>query len=147
MKRQEKYPDTKWFHYHNENPKNRVTTGDCTYRAIAKATGVDWRSTLKRMTLYACESGYCPNDKLGINGYLKSNGWVMCKQPKNPDGTRMTGKEFCEHLKKIKCIGNVIVHIGSKHLTCFVKEDNNYRVYDTWDCTKWRVGNYWIKVK
>lgn len=32
MKRQDKFPDTTTFHYHNANPHNRIT-GDCVTRA------------------------------------------------------------------------------------------------------------------
>lgn len=36
MKRQEKYPETRTFHFHNANPKNRIT-GDCVTRALCTA--------------------------------------------------------------------------------------------------------------
>ena len=65
MTRQEKYPDTATFHFHNENPKNRIT-GDCTFRAIATATGKSWEEVVTEMAQLSCETGYAINDKKGI---------------------------------------------------------------------------------
>ena len=40
MRRQDKYPETKWFIYDNVNPKNKITS-DCVIRAITKAFEIE----------------------------------------------------------------------------------------------------------
>ena len=34
MKRQDKYPETETFHFHNANPKGRLLAADCVARAV-----------------------------------------------------------------------------------------------------------------
>lgn len=153
MRRPDKYPDTEYFHYHNENPKNRIT-GDCAFRAIAKGLEQDYRTTVMEMAQMMCETGYALNDKKGEDKYLKSKGWGKHYQPKKPDGTKYTGKEFCRLLEqysnprfgKNTLRGNVIAHIGGHHIVVFVREENRkYRCYDIWDCTEGCIGNFWVK--
>ena len=35
MKRQDKYPETETFHFHNANPKGRLLAADCVARAVS----------------------------------------------------------------------------------------------------------------
>lgn len=134
-KRVEKYPETPTFHYHNENPKNRIT-GDCTFRAIARATGKSWTEVVMEMAEMSCKTGYAINDKKGIERYLKSIGWIKMSQPRKSDWTKYTGKEFCKVFK-----GTCIAKIGGHHVTCII----DGKVNDIWDCTDKCIGNYWVK--
>ena len=155
MKRQEKYQDTKTFHYHNANPKNRIT-GDCTFRAVSTALEQPWEQTVMEMAELSCKTGYAINDKKGIERYLKSKGWVMQKQPKKPNGTKYTGKEFCELIQHWvwddEVLGcewkdgviiehNIIANVGGHHIVAII----DGVIYDTWNSGGGCVGNYWTK--
>lgn len=135
MRRQDKYPDTDTFHYHNENPKGRIT-GDCSYRAIATATGIDYNEVVKGLAEIHCKTGYEPTEGKGLDAYAKSIGWVKNPQPRKADGTKYTGAEFCKIFKGI-CFAN----IGGHHMVCI----KDHKVWDIWDSTDGCIGNYWTK--
>ena len=147
MNRQEKYPTTETFVYHNENPKGRIT-GDCTFRAIATATGKPWEEVVMEMAKMSCETGYAINDKKGIERYLKSLGWWKHKQPRKDNGKKFTGKEFCKWLNKTANVNAVIANIGGHHIVCIKRGgeyNKDFKVNDIWDSTGKCVGNYWTK--
>lgn len=48
MTRQQKYPDTNTFHFHNANPKGRITT-DCVIRAICVATELPYNQVVMEL--------------------------------------------------------------------------------------------------
>lgn len=134
MKRADKYPDTKTFHFHNENPKGRIT-GDCTFRAIARATGKSWKEVVMEMAEMSIKTGYAVNDKKGIEAYMKSIGWIKMSQPRKSDNTKYTGAEFCKIIEQ-----NAVCMIGGHHVTCII----DGKINDIWDCTKKCIGNYWV---
>lgn len=134
MKRADKYPDTAVFHFYNANPKNRIT-GDCTFRAIATATGKSWADVVQEMALISIKTGYAINDKKGIEAYMKSLGWVKHPQPRKLDNTKYTGAEFCKKMQGVK----MVCMIGGHHVTCII----DGKVNDIWDCTGKTIGNYW----
>lgn len=136
MKRTEKYPETSTFHYHNENPKGRIT-GDCTFRAIARATGISWKDVVMGMAEMSIRTGYAINDNKGIERYMESIGWIKMPQPKKPNGKKYTGAEFCKKHRE----GNIVCSIGGHHLSCII----DGKINDIWDCTNKCIGNYWIK--
>ena len=138
-RRKQKYPDTECFHYHNQNPKKKITT-DCVCRAISTATGIDYNQVVRELAEVQVATGYDFAETKCINYYLKSKGWEKQKCPKHSDNTRYTGKEFCSYLKKDH--KNIIMNIGTEHISCII----NQRIYDTWNCSQFKVGNYWIKV-
>lgn len=157
--REEKYPDTATFHFHNENPKNRIT-GDCTFRAIATASGKAWETVVMEMAEMSCRTGYAINDKKGIEKYLNEQGWVKMKQPRKGDNTKYTGEEFCAVQKRylgyvaddvmtygacyddgIVISSNIIADVGGHHIVAII----DGTVWDTWNSTHGCVGNYWIK--
>lgn len=150
MKRQTKYSDTTTFHFYNANPKNRIT-GDCCFRAMATALEQDYNQTVMEMAELMCKTGYALNDSKGEDRYLATKGWIKHPQPKKPDGTKYTGKEFCKELPYLAHIhGNIIAHVGGHHIICIkeVKCDDGvyrYKVHDIWDSTDKCVGNYWTK--
>ena len=137
-KRQQKYPNTATFKYENRNPKGRVGTGDCVYRAISSALGKDWCEVARELAELACETAYCPNGTSNYDIYLERNGFKKHPQPRHEDRTKYTLKEFCEEHKR----GVFVVNMPH-HLTV-VKAG---KCHDTWDCSKCdsRVGNYWQK--
>lgn len=139
MKRQEKYPNTKWFEFFNANPKGRLTD-DCVVRAMVKAIrpviGISYEGALKMLYESSLESGYSVNSKQNFSRVFKKFGFVKMNQPKHDDNTKLTGKEFCEKFNK----GCYICIIGGHHITAVV----DGKIYDTWDCTDKTVGNYWI---
>ena len=135
MKRTDKYPDTSVFHFHNENPKGRIT-GDCTFRAIATATGMCWVDVVRDMAEMSIKTGYAINDKKGIERYMESIGWIKMPQPRKADGSKYTGAEFCKEHQK----GRFVCSIGGHHLTCIIDGKLN----DIADCTGKCIGNYWM---
>ena len=138
MKRQDKYQETSTFHYHNANPKNRIT-GDCVFRAFTLAMQQDYNTTVMEMAELMCKTGYALNDTKGEHKYLEMKGWKKHSQPKKSDGTKYTGKEFCKLLaEKDK---RYIAHIGGHHMVAII----GGKVNDTWDSTDGCIGNYWTK--
>lgn len=138
MKRTEKYPTTATYKFENRNPKGRLTTGDCVYRAISLATGKDWCKVVMELAEQACETAYCPNSRSNYGLYLERNGFRKYPQPRHANGTKYTVREFCHEHKH----GVFVVNIANHTFTVV-----NGRVRDTWDCSKYdsRVGNYWKK--
>lgn len=149
MKRQDKYPETRTFRYHNENPKNRLTT-DCVIRAISTATKIPYNQVVIELASMQCATGYDMSDKKCIDVYLSSKGWKMHSQPRKADGTKYTGVEFCEEIThRIEFLGKaVIANIGGHHIVCIKETDSKtglHKVHDTWDSTGGCIGNFWIK--
>lgn len=144
MKRQEKYPDTSTFHYYNANPKNRVT-GDCVIRAICTACEVPYNQVVMDLAKIQCETGYDQCTNQGIDLLMKQYGWIKMRQLRKSDNTKLTGKEFCEHLKGLyidnKPVKRLVMNIGGHHMSCII----NYKIWDIWDCSDGCVGNYWVK--
>ena len=138
MTRQQKYPDTATFRYHNANPKNRIT-GDCVFRAFTLAMQQDYNTTVMEMAELMCKTGYALNDSKGESEYLKTKGWVKHTQPKKPDGTKYTGEEFCKMLAKKG--ERYVAHIGGHHMVAIV----DCKVWDIWNSTGKCIGNYWTK--
>lgn len=60
MTRQEKYPETPTFHYHQANPHNRIN-GDCVIRAISVFLGISWTECVKEMTECGLKKGLILN--------------------------------------------------------------------------------------
>lgn len=145
MKRQDKYPDTSTFHWYNANPHNKFTD-DCVIRAICTALDQSWEQTVMDLTEIGLKYGYPFNDRSCYDRYLKSKGWVKCKQPRKSNNTKYTGKEFCEKLNKwsndipTSLCARYIAHIGGHHMVAIV----NGRVWDTWNSTDGCIGNFWI---
>ena len=136
MTRQEKYPETSTFHYHNANPKNKLTT-DCVARAICTALEQSYEQTVRELTEFWLKTGYDMSDVMCYGKYLESKGCIKHKQPRKEDNTKYTGKEFCEI-----CVSeykNYIAHIGGNHIVAIM----NGKVFDTWDSTDGCIGNYW----
>lgn len=143
MKRQEKYKDTATFHFHNQNPKNRITC-DCVKRAISLATGIPYNEVVMGLALLQCQTGMDECEARLYGKYLEVKGWVKHPQPKKEDHTKYTGKDFCKFLNKGDH-GNVIANIGGHHIVAILPVNGKYKVHDTWDSTNGCIGNFWTK--
>lgn len=66
-------------------------------------------------------------------------------QPRQDDGKKFTGVDFCKWLTENHYVGNVIANIGGHHMVAIMPIDGKYKVCDTWNSTKGCIGNYWIK--
>ena len=125
----------KYIEY-NINPKNKKT-GDCVIRAIAFATNKEWEKVYTDLAEQGIKKGYMVNDPKNWRNYLKDLGYEVHKMPKKPNNKRYTLEEFCNEIAEND--KTYIVKLAS-HLTV-VKNKN---VYDTWNCSRKYVGNYWI---
>jgi len=136
MTRQQKYPDTKTFHYYNANPHKRIT-GDCTIRAVCTGLNIPYYECLDELVRMSKESGYSVQSKENMRRMLGERFIGMNKQPRKPDNTKYTGKEFCKEIaEKGK---RYIAHIGGNHIVAIVDQ----KVQDIWDSTDGCIGNYW----
>ena len=136
MDRKSKYPDTSVFKFYNANPKGRIT-GDCVYRAVSTGLDADYNVTVMEMAELHCKTGYCATDSKGIDLYLQRKGLVKHKQPRKSDGTKYTGKEFCEKIaEKGK---RYVCNIGGHHVVAVVDK----KIYDIWNSSGKTIGNYW----
>ena len=143
MKRQDKYQDTNTFVYYNANPKNRIT-GDCVIRALCVAMDESYETVYKEIFEFSLKNGYMLNDKKCYEKYLASKGWLKLPQPKKYDGTKYTGKEFCELVQEHphSYPKRMIAHIGGHHVVAI----GNGRIFDIWNSTSGCIGNYWIQL-
>lgn len=147
MTRQQKYPDTSTFHFHNQNPRGRITT-DCVIRAISAATEIPYNQVVMEMAELQCKTGYDDGDAKLYDQYLRSKGWRKYPQPRKPDGTKYTGKEFCQEVsRRFELLDrNIVANIGGGHVVCIKSNAyEGHKIWDTWDSTGGCIGNYWIK--
>ena len=147
MTREQKYKDTKTFHFFNANPKKRTTT-DCVIRAISTALEMDYNTVVRELAEMQVKTGYDDGDVKCYGRYLESKGWHKHKQPRYQDNTKYTGSDFCNMLNstKQKDFGNVVCKIGGHHVVAIVPIGaDGYKVCDIWNSTRNCVGNYWTK--
>lgn len=119
----------------NVNFKNKITT-DCVVRAIATATGKDYKEVARELFENYMKTGYAMNDRKNYEKYLEQLGWVKMKQPRKRDNTKYLIGEA-----NMLGLNEVMILRCAHHLTCRVK--NN--IVDIWDCRYKTIGNYWIK--
>lgn len=112
----------------------KYAVGDCTIRAIAIATGTDYKIVWDSLMDSAKKYGYMPNSRENCELFLDSIGWKRQKPFKN--GRRKY------KLKNVPINKNTsyIFHT-SNHWTAIV----NNVLRDTWDCREWCANSYWIK--
>jgi len=87
----------------------------------------------------AVKTGYSPASKECFGQVLEVLGFQKMKQPRKEDGTKYTGKEFCQRVAKpnVKYVAN----IGGNHTVAIV----DCKVWDIWNSTDGCIGNYWVK--
>ena len=125
--------NTETFKYYNANPKNKHTT-DCVVRAICTALDQDYGQTVKELTELWLKTGYEMSEAKCFGKYLESKGFMKHKQPRKPDNTKYTGKEFVKIFDDV-CVAN----LGGNHTVCI----KGGKVLDIWDSTEGCIGNYW----
>lgn len=142
MTRQEKYKDTKTFHFYNANPKGKYT-GDCVIRAISTAIQKPYEQVYRELLEVALKTGYSIASKECYSKYLEKQGWKKCNQPRKADNTKYTGEEWCKLVQQytFNYPDKIVAHIGGNHIVAII----NGKVWDTWDSTDGCIGNYWIK--
>lgn len=137
MKRQDKYPETETFHFHNANPKGRMGC-DCVVRAISVFLDASWEETYKELAEVGIKRGYMPNDPKTYTDLLAMCGFSRRPQPRKEDNTKFTGEEFCREIARP---GKTYVVSMANHLSVI----KDCKVWDIWDCTGKTIGNYWEK--
>lgn len=122
------------FSYFNPNPAGRQV-GDCTVRAIAKATGKRWDEVYIGLCLEGLIMGDLPSANSVWGAYLRQQSFTRSVIPNTcPDC--YTVAEFCtEHPK------GVYVLALSSHVVCV--QDGSY--FDTWDSGNEIPLFYWAK--
>lgn len=125
----------KYIEY-NMNPKNKKT-GDCVVRSISFATNKKWEKVYIDLAEQGIKKGLMLNDPRNWKAYLKKLGYDAQKMPRKSNNKRYSLEEFCDKITEDN--KTYIVKIAS-HLTV-VKNKN---LYDTWNCSKKYVGNYWV---
>ncbi len=119
---------------HNENPLGRQV-GDCTVRAVAKATGQDWDKTYLWLCLYGFMMKDMPSANAVWGAYLKNRGFKRhfisdhCPEC-------YTVADFCEDHPN----GTFVLALSSHVLTV---TDGEF--YDTWPSGQELPIYYWTK--
>lgn len=142
MNRAEKYPNTKYFTYLNQNPKNKFT-GDCVIRALSTAMEKPYNDVVIDLAYMQCRYGYDIGDPRLYDKYLVENGWKRYKQPKKDNNKKYTGIEWCEFLQfwNHPDWQRIVANIGTGHVVAII----NGKIIDTWDSSSGCIGRMWIK--
>ena len=135
-----------YFKQVNVNPKNKKST-DCVIRALVTATNYSIEEIIKSLTAIYLKTGWFITDKKCIDKFLTLEGLTKMKQVKKENGTKYTGKEFCEYLNKTITTKEPVIASMAGHLTVFkdFEDGNGYVIVDSWDCGSKCVGNWWVK--
>ena len=113
-----------WIRW-NPNPLAKYV-GDCTIRAITKATGDCWEDIYCGIALYGFMMCDIPSSNAVWGAYLKKRGFKRRMLPNEcPDC--YTVEDFCEEHP----LGTFVVAVNNHVLTVI---DGNY--YDSWDSGK-----------
>jgi hypothetical protein len=123
--------------FYNANPKKLLSSSDCVIRAISKALNKSWEDVYMDLVKIGLETKAMPSQKKTFEKYLNELGYATEKQPRKEDNTKYTADEFAKKNKK----GIYIINLAN-HLSVLV----DGKIYDTWNCSRKCVGNYW-KVK
>lgn len=123
----------------NVNPKHKKT-GDCTIRAIANASGKDWKDILTMLYNLSLKNGLMVNDPKNCNSVLEKLGFVKMPQPKKPNGKKYLVGEIDKVCSKEQLKNGVVISLAH-HYTCC----KNKSIEDLWDCRFKTIGNYWVK--
>lgn len=119
---------------YNPNPRgNRV--GDCTVRAIAKATGQDWETTFVGMSICGYSLGDMPSADHVWGAYLRHKGFERYIVDDHGQDI-YTVSDFC----KDNPIGLYVLAIPG-HVVCV----ENGKYYDSWDSGNEIPRYYWTQ--
>lgn len=118
--------------YYNPNPKGK-NVGDCTIRAICKATGQDWENVYTELYAQGCALSDMPSADHVWGSYLR---WRGYKRYFTPDQDIYTVDDFCID----NPVGTYLLKLPG-HVVCVV--DGHY--YDTWDSGGEIPLYYWAR--
>ena len=116
--------------YFNPNP-NALNVGDCTVRALCKATDRDWDTVFWGIAVMANMMGNMPSANVVWGAYLRKNGFERKLMTEDT-----TVREFAEQHPK----GTYVLALDGHVCTC-----RNGEYYDTWDSGDKNVLFYWEK--
>ena len=122
------------FIKYNPNPDGN-NVGDCTVRAISKATGQDWESTYAALSLYGYIYHNMPTANSVWGAYLKRLGFKRYLVDEH-GCDKYTVRDFCRDNPH-----GVFILAISGHVVCVV--DGNY--YDSWDSGAEIPVYYWMR--
>lgn len=118
----------------NENPRGK-NVGDCTVRAIAKATGNSWGETYLALCIQGYLDGDMPSSNAVWGHYLRRIGYTRHIMPDTcPDC--YTVADFAQDHP----VGTFILAL-SGHVVCV--QDGT--IYDSWDSSGEIPLYYWTK--
>lgn len=122
------------YSYFNENPCGR-NVGDCTVRAISKATGKDWEKTYLALAIQGYLDGDMPSANAVWGSYLHSLGYRRYIVPDSCPLCYTVGQFAGEHP-----VGTYILAL-SGHVVCV--QDGT--IFDSWDSSNETVLYFWVK--
>ena len=107
---------------YNPNPTKK-NVGDCTVRAISKATGQSWEQTYAGLAVFGFDMGDMPSANSVWGAYLRAKGYTRRMIPENyPE--HYTVRDFAND----NPIGTYILAL-SGHVVCVI----DGALYDSWD--------------
>lgn len=120
--------------YYNPNPTGK-NVGDCTVRAIAKATGKDWGEVYLSLCIEGYLSGDMPSANAVWGAYLRRLGYTRYLIPDTyPDC--YTVQQFANDHPR----GTYILAL-SNHVVCV----DDGEIWDSWDSGQETVVYCWCK--
>nr|DAT51556.1 MAG TPA: hypothetical protein [Caudoviricetes sp.] len=122
------------FSFYNPNPAGKKV-GDCTVRAIAKATGQSWDETYIGLCLQGLMMGDLPSANSVWGAYLRRHGFARNIVPNTCPDCYTVAEFAADHPR------GVYVLALSSHVVCVV--DGSY--FDTWDSGQETPLFYWEK--
>lgn len=121
----------RWVKY-NANPAGK-RVGDCTVRAISRATGHDWDTSYLWLSVFGFQMKNMPSGNCVWGAYLESCGFIWHAMERYPERP-CTVAEFCrEHphgLYVLGCDGHVVTAVDGEY-------------WDSWDSGNEAVIYYW----
>lgn len=122
------------FTKYNPNPYG-ARVGDCTVRAITKATGDKWETVYLHLCMYGFMLGDMPTANAVWGAYLKDKGWKRHFVPDSCPNCYTVGNFAEDHPQ-----GTFIV-CPSGHVVCV----HQGQVFDSWDSSQELVVYFWSK--
>lgn len=120
--------------YYNPNPMSK-NVGDCTVRAISRATGKSWEKTYVALALEGFLHGDMPSANSVWGAYLRRQGFFRHIVPDTCPDCYTVGDFAADHPQ-----GTYILAL-SGHVVCV--EDG--KIYDSWDSSGETPLYYWHK--
>ena len=134
---------TNFIHYNPnpefKSPKYHWKRGDCTIRAVCKATGLSWETAFIEMCKGALEVHDMPNCKIGEAAGLKRLGFVEGESLKPAKGEKWPfvadmARKYKDKTILCNCVGHIVCCKGGQF-------------YDVWNCGGIKVRSFWIYTK